>query len=256
MSRLRCLPLEAQRCPSQILNYQLAQSREQLCEHRDLLTQHISQLGFQVNWEKSKLAPMQSFSFLSLELDSVQHMARLLEDHVWSVLNCLNFIKSRTVVPLKQFERLLGHMAGAVTSLSLLHMRPLQHWLHDQVPRWVWQSGTHRVKITPACRQTLSPWSESLFLLAGVPLEQVSRHAVNSVEFPLPELCRVLPHPSNIGRSPYHSISPLSLAGATSVTFHTLYCLVHMCIRHITSLWLDVAPQRPFHVQGTLSQCY
>ncbi len=64
-----------------------------------------------------------------------------------------------------------GHM-------GLLHMRPLQHWLHGRVPRWAWQSGTLRVQVTPACRQTFTPWSDLSFLRAGVPLEQVSRHAV------------------------------------------------------------------------------
>ncbi len=68
--------------------------------------------------------------------------------------------------------------AAAVTPLGLLHMRPLQHWLHGRVPRWAWQSGTLRVQVTPACRQTFNPWSDLSFLRAGVPLEQVSRHAV------------------------------------------------------------------------------
>ncbi len=68
--------------------------------------------------------------------------------------------------------------AAAVTPLGLLHMRPLQHWLHGRVPRWAWQRGTYRVAITPECRQTFSPWSDPLFLRAGVALEQVSRHAV------------------------------------------------------------------------------
>ncbi len=57
-------------------------------------------------------------------------------------------------------------------------MRPLQHWLHGRVPRWAWQRGTYRVAITPECRQTFSPWSDPLFLRAGVALDQVSRHAV------------------------------------------------------------------------------
>ncbi len=61
---------------------------------------------------------------------------------------------------------------------GLLHMRPLQHWLHGRVPRWAWKRGTHRVQITPACRKTFSPWTDPSFLRAGVPLEQVSRHAV------------------------------------------------------------------------------
>ncbi len=68
--------------------------------------------------------------------------------------------------------------AAAVTPLGLLHMRPLQHWLHAWVPRWAWQSGMLRVQVTPACRQTFTPWSDLSFLWAGVPLEQVSRHAV------------------------------------------------------------------------------
>ncbi len=158
----------------------LAQSREQLCEHRDLVLSHLSQLGLQVNWEKSKLAPVQRFSFLGMELDSVEQSARLTEERAQSVLNCLNAFRGRTAVPLKLFQRLLGHMAAAaaVTPLGLLHMRPLQHWLHGRVPRWAWQRGTYRVAITPECRRTFSPWSDPLFLRAGVPLEQVSRHAV------------------------------------------------------------------------------
>ncbi len=56
------------------------------------------------------------------------------------------------MVPLKQFKRLLGHMAAAaaVTPLGLLHMRPLQHWFYGWVPRWAWQHGTHWVQVIPA----------------------------------------------------------------------------------------------------------
>ncbi len=115
-----------------------------------------------------------------MELDSVSQTARLTQERAQSVLNCLNTFKNRTAAPLKQFQRLLGHMAAAavVMPLGLLHMRPLQHWLHGRVPRWAWQSGTLRVQVTPACRQTFTPWSDLSFLRAGVPLEQVSRHAV------------------------------------------------------------------------------
>ncbi len=49
---------------------------------------------------------------------------------------------------------------------GLLHMRPLQHWLHGRVPRWVWKRGTHRVQITPACRKNLQPVDRS-FIPSG-----------------------------------------------------------------------------------------
>ncbi len=158
----------------------LAQSRRQLSAHRDLVLKHLSLLGLWVNWEKSKLVPTQRISFLGMELDSVNQTARLTQQRAQSVLNCFKTLSGRTVVPLKLFQRLLGHMAApAVTvPLGLLHMRPLQHWLYGRIPRWAWKRGSHRVQITPACRKTFRPWSDPSFLRAGVPLEQVSRHAV------------------------------------------------------------------------------
>ncbi len=164
-----------------ILNYLddwliLTQSREQLGNPRDLLLRHLSQLGLRVNWEKSKLSPVQRISFLGVELDSVSMTARLTEESAQAVLNCLSSFRGRNVVPLKQFQRLLGHMASAaaVTPLGLLHMRPLQYCLHSQVPRWAWRRGTLRVAITQQCRRSLSPWKDLAFLRAGVPLEQVN----------------------------------------------------------------------------------
>ncbi len=168
-----------------ILNYLddwliLAQSRKQLSAHKDLVLKHLSLLGLRVNWEKSKLVPTQRISFLGMEFDSVNQTARLTQERAQSVLNCFKTLSGRTAVPLKLFQRLLGHMAAAAVTvpLGLLHMRPLQHWLYGRIPRWAWKRGTYRVQITPACRKTFRPWSDPSFLRAGVPLEQVSRHAV------------------------------------------------------------------------------
>ncbi len=145
-----------------------------------LVLRHLSQLGLRVNLEKSKLSPVQRISFLDVELDSVSMTARLTEDRAQAVLNCLSSFRGRNVVPLKQFQRLLGHMASAaaVTPLGLLHKRPLQYWLHSWVPRWAWRRDTLRVGISQQCRRSLSPWTNLAFLRPGVPLEQVSRHTV------------------------------------------------------------------------------
>ncbi len=124
-----------------ILNYLddwliLAQSRALLCEHRDMVLSHLSRLGLQVNREKSKLSPTQRISFLGMELDSVNLTARLSEERAQSMLRCLESLQRKRAVPLKHFQRLLGHMASsaAITPLGLLHMRPLQRWLHEWVP--------------------------------------------------------------------------------------------------------------------------
>ncbi|KAL0199319.1 hypothetical protein M9458_007859, partial [Cirrhinus mrigala] len=130
-----------------ILNYLddwllIAHSRDLLCEQRDLVLRHLSHLGLQVNREKSKLSPVQRISFLGVELDSVSMTARLTNEHAHH---------SDTK------QRLLGHMAAAVTPLDLLHMRPLQRWFHDRVPRWAWHRGTLRIGISPQCRRLFSP---------------------------------------------------------------------------------------------------
>jgi hypothetical protein len=99
-------------------------------------------------------------------------------------MTCLRQFEGKSAVPLKLFQRLLGHMAStaAATKLGLLHMRPLQRWLRDRVLRWAWQQGTVRVPVTPTCRQTFTPWTNLCFLRAGVPLELVSRHVVVSTD--------------------------------------------------------------------------
>ncbi len=52
----------------------LAQSREQLCDHRDLVLWHFSQWGLRVNWEKSKLSPVQRIFFLGVRLSEYDGM--------------------------------------------------------------------------------------------------------------------------------------------------------------------------------------
>ncbi len=120
---------------------------------------HLSRLGLQVNREKSKLSPTQRISFLGMELDSVNLTARLSEERAQSMLRCLESLQRKRAVPLKHFQRLLGHMASsaAITPLGLLHMRPLQRWLHDRVPRWAWRHRTYRVSLNPVLPSHLQP---------------------------------------------------------------------------------------------------
>ena len=148
------------------------------------MLRHLARLDLRVNWEKSKLSPVQRISFLGMEIDSVAMFAQLTDERTQSLLNCLRQFEGKRAVPLKLFQRLLGHMASAaaVIPLGLLHMRPLQHWLHDRVPRWAWQQGTLRVTVTPACLRTFTPWLDLSFLLPGVPLELVFRHVVVSTD--------------------------------------------------------------------------
>ncbi len=139
---------------------------------QDPAFRHLSQLGFQVNWGKSKLDAAWSW------IRSTRQHASPSTCSVGAELP-QDFIRQDggPTETLSEAPGAYGCSCGEVPP-GLLHMRPLQHWLHGRVPRWAWKRGTHQVQITPACRKTFSPWTDPLFLRAGVPLEQVSRHAV------------------------------------------------------------------------------
>ncbi len=168
-----------------ILNYLddwliLAQSQDQLCEHRDLVLSHLSQLGLWVNWEKSKLLPMQRISFLGMEFgfgqsDSAPHAGTR------SVgVELLEYIQEQDSGTTKTVSEAPGayggcgggHTAGAASYETASTLAP---WPSPEVG----VAERHAaVQVNPACRQTFTPWSDLSFLRAGVPLEQVSRHAV------------------------------------------------------------------------------
>ncbi|XP_067233929.1 metallophosphoesterase 1 isoform X11 [Chanodichthys erythropterus] len=99
----------------------LAQSKDQLCEHRDLVLSHLSRLGLWVNWEKSKLSPVQSISFLGVELDSVNMMA-----HVTSACSGHTASGSWTG-PQRQW-----HISCLELLAVLLALRRFQPLLHDK----------------------------------------------------------------------------------------------------------------------------
>ncbi len=123
------------------------------------MLRHLSRVGIQVNWEKSKLSPVQRKSFLNMELGSVSMTACLTSERAQSVLNCLSSFRGRTVVLMKKIQRLLGYMAStaAVTPLGLLHTRPLKDWLHSRIPRRAWHRGKVRVTITLTCAAHSAP---------------------------------------------------------------------------------------------------
>ncbi len=151
----------------------LAQSRALLCEHRDTVLSQLSRLGLHVNWEKSKLSPMQRISFLGMELDSVNLTARLSLERAQSMLNCLESFQSKRAVPLKRFQRLLGYMASAaaVTPLGLLHMRYTSYtgfMTGSRDGHWdTYRVRTSTYSVTPFCPHTFSPWSDLALIRAG-----------------------------------------------------------------------------------------
>ncbi len=101
-----------------ILNYLddwliLAQSQDTLISHIDSLLIHLESLGLCVNMQKSILAPSQSITYLGVCLDSMEMRPRLSREQAAAILSSLRHFKQSSSVQLKDFQRLLGHMAAA-----------------------------------------------------------------------------------------------------------------------------------------------
>ncbi len=166
---------------------QLPRRLAQYCSGSVMRTQGFGALASQPVGPSGQLGKEQNscrcggslFSVWSLDSgqsDSAPHAGTRSVD-----VNCLNTFKNRTAAPLKQFQRLLGHMAAAaaVTPLGLLpYENAFNTGSMTESRWWAWQSGTMRVQVTPACCQTFTPWSDLSFLWGRSALEQVSRHAV------------------------------------------------------------------------------
>ncbi len=100
-----------------ILNYLddwliLAQSQDQLCEHRDWCSRTSASWAFGSTGKRANSCRCRGSLFSVSSLDSVNQTARLTQEHAQSVLNCLNTFKNRMAAPLKQVSEAPGAYGG------------------------------------------------------------------------------------------------------------------------------------------------
>ncbi len=100
-----------------ILNYLddwliLAQSQDQLCEHRDWCSRTSASWAFGSTGKRANSCRCRGSLFSVWSLDSVNQTARLTQERAQSVLNCLNTFKNRTTAPLKQVSEAPGAYGG------------------------------------------------------------------------------------------------------------------------------------------------
>ncbi len=163
-----------------ILNYLddwliLAQSQDQLCEHRDWCSRTSASWAFGSTGKRANSCRCRGSLFSVWSLDSVNQPHAGTRSVGVELLEYIQEQDGGTTETVSEAPGAYGgcgggHAAGAAPYETAS--------THGRVPRWAWQSGTLGVQVTPACRQTFTPWSDLSFLRAGVPLEQVSRHAV------------------------------------------------------------------------------
>ncbi|KAL0179746.1 hypothetical protein M9458_025188, partial [Cirrhinus mrigala] len=128
--------------------------------HSDVVLNHLARLGLRVNWEKSKLSPVQSISFLGVELDSVSMSAHLSPEraHTQTRANC----PPETVSEAPGTHGILSH--GYAAGFDV----------HETATAL---ASYPSPEMGMALRH-VPPWQDISFLRAEVPLEQVSRRII------------------------------------------------------------------------------
>ncbi len=151
-----------------------APSRHQVLEDTERVINHIRELGFCMNHEKSNVEPRQQTLFLGLVLNSLTMTASLAPQRVTALSTLAQSFRLGKRIELAQFQKLLGMISAAikVAPLGLLKARPLQWWinkfqLHPKLHRRV------RLKVTRKCIQALHPWLSKKKLGRVVPLGNI-----------------------------------------------------------------------------------
>ena len=100
--------------------------------HTRIVINHISNLGFLINWKKCCLTPRQQTSFL--ELNSLSMHACLTVTRQRCILTAARALNRSQTVRAGLVMLLLGLMVAAlaILPLGLLCMRPLQRWFISQ----------------------------------------------------------------------------------------------------------------------------
>lgn len=148
-----------------------AQSPAQAKVNTQRLLNHISALGLSVNFEKSKLQPMQSIDFIGIHLNSISQQACLTQGRMRNILGLVRRVMSSRTVRYCLLLRLAGMLAAATPLIQLgrLHLRPFQRWLKMRRLSAQTQKNV-LVAITPKGAASLHQWARSSFLLRGVSL--------------------------------------------------------------------------------------
>ena len=139
---------------------------------------HIENLGFKLNIEKSVMKPSQRIDFIGITLDAVSLSARLSQERVESFMKCVALFRLDHEVRFETCLRLTGLMASAIAlvRLSRLYMRPFQRWVQSLgIPN---SHKFRRVPVTRSCVLALQRWRDERFLTEGVSIGLITSRKV------------------------------------------------------------------------------
>jgi hypothetical protein len=149
----------------------VADSPEVLTNHIHRTLQLCHFLGLVVNLNKSELVPTQIITYLGVEFNFQEGMARVPWPRIKVLQESINRILRRRGATARQWASMLGQSASMIYQITLgaLHRRPIQHFLHSS---WCQEEANWEmwIAITPQVEEDLRWWLVDQNLRRGVPL--------------------------------------------------------------------------------------
>jgi len=148
----------------------LAPERSVSQSHTGYITQLTERLGLIVNQTKSELVPSQRFTFVGMDIDLIEGLARPAVHRIEALLLLVDSFLRRPEPPAHLWQQLLGHLVSLekLVPRGRLQMRPIQFSLAEQ---WHQHSDhpSQLVSTSPEAIQALLWWTTSANLLKGIP---------------------------------------------------------------------------------------
>ena len=135
----------------------LAATKEQCLRARDIVLQVCSDLGIQINWDKSILTPSQETTYLGILIDSRSFTASPSPKRRDRLRSLVREFLSLNVQPASLWRSLLGHLASLTQLIpgGRLRTRSLQLALRNQ---WDFQDESALISWSPRCKEDLVWW--------------------------------------------------------------------------------------------------
>ena len=148
----------------------LVASAETLSQQVDFTLSFLSNLGLQVNHEKSILTPTQVITYIGGILDAVSGCTFIPESRILKIHHLLPHFTPGTRIQALLVQRLLGLMASTTVAVqhARLKMRALQSWYEDLFDLLI-DPPSNLLTVTQELVEQLAWWSLCSNLLVGHP---------------------------------------------------------------------------------------
>lgn len=141
----------------------LGKSKDEVLKNIKYITYTLQNLGFIINYKKSRLLPTQSCKYLGFLYNSVSLTISLPTEKINNITSILQQIKTKSLISIKEFSRVIGILVAACPAVQYgwLHIKQLERGKYLSLKKY---HGNYNAKmlITVAVRSEFLWWESNI----------------------------------------------------------------------------------------------